>query len=98
MNSQLRNELAEIIILSLISDAPADGHGLILELNKWIELGAVVKEWSFSDLCKNGYCDLCFEEKNGNAYGVFSITQKGEQRLSDFLDMKNLIYRIYELL
>lgn len=98
MNRLLRNELAEICILSIIRKGPINGCRIILEIDKWIGIENLTHEFCFYELRKKGYCSVIFDDQNEERMGLYCITSKGLERLSDFLALQNSIKIIYESL
>ena len=85
MNEPLQNELVELCMLLILQEKPVSGLEMILELDKHMGLENVVNEHCFSDLREKGYGSLIFEKVDGERRGMYHMTQKGADRLSDVL-------------
>ncbi len=95
MNRLLRNELAEICILSIIMNRPVNGCKLILEVDKLIGIENLTREFCFYELRKEGYISVVYDEEKQGAY---HITPKGIERLSDFLKLHDIFENICQLI
>ena len=85
MNKLLRNELAEICILSILRKGPINGCKLILKIEKYIEIENLTREFCFYELRKKGYYSVMHDEQGDENIGLYCIVPKGLERLSDFL-------------
>ena len=98
MDSQLKRGLIEASVLSLLMRGDSYGYLLIQDLNRVMEVSESTLYPVLRRLESTGALTVRSAEHNGRLRKYYAITEKGKERIRDFLEEWQDVNRVYEFI